>query len=148
LWSAIEYDLRDAIRDVQKHRTDQLISVLDERRPAIIAREKERYEERIKEVSQAMRKNKIVELEKERDKAVNALRQLAIVLSEDIQREKMARLQSLEDELKLREMHYDGLRNTIKKERDTFIGHVLPKRLTLTEQVNVFPVTIELRFSR
>lgn len=144
LWGLVEYDLRDAIEELRNHRGQQLQDLLDRRRPEIIDSEKRRYKQRIKEVRQAMWKNNLEKLEDEIEELEQSLNQLA--LSEDIQRQKVEKLRAKEDELRLREMHFNDLRETIEKERDTFVGEVLPKRLAVADKINVFPVTVEFRF--
>ena len=77
------------------------------------------------------------------DRPLEDMQQLSFIPEE--QQAKEAKLRDLEDELRRRRSHYQGLLEQLQRERNRVLKQILSKRYSLRCQAQVFPVTIELR---
>ena len=146
IWDAA----RDQVREfVGAHRAriterirDELKSVAEEAH----AREKDAFERRINEVSALKRTQSAEKLKREIEEHQAASIQKHFFEDADAQAAKQ--LRDLEDELKRRQGQFDDLLERLKAEKTRILEKVLPQRYTLRGEVQVFPVTIEIRLPR
>lgn len=107
--------------------------------------EKDRFRQRLQEVERAMRETTIQKIEKERDELLSDMQQLSLIPDE--RRAQEERLRDLDEELRRRKSHYQDLLDQLKREQVRVLEGILPKRYSLRGTAQVFPVTVEIRFS-
>ena len=66
-------------------------------------------------------------------------------LFDDRRREQEGQLRNLEEEKRLRDSRYEDLLTRLQEEQKRILEKVLPKRFLLRGDVQVFPVTVEIR---
>lgn len=143
LWDEVSYDVEAVLAQMVNDLTQQLQVALQERQQVALQEERDRFKDRLKEVEKAMRETTLQKLEKERDRLLEDMQQLSFIPEE--QQAKEAKLRDLEDELRRRRSHYQGLLEQLQRERDRVLKQILPKRYSLRSQAQVFPVTVEIR---
>ena len=144
LWETIGPDVREVLA-THRQATEALVSQgLDLTRDQRIAEADATFAARIEEVREAMRKNTLKNLEKERAKLLQQSEQG--FLFEHMARDVAQKLANLDDEITRRTLHYEELLQTLQRERERMIKRFLPERFKLREGgVQVFPLTIEIR---
>ena len=143
LWDDVRLDLEFLLRKRTDTLTERISEMLAQIGEGAIVSEKERFEERIREVRAAMRKTTIEKLERERAKIQQEMQQLTF--SESKRRDQQARLRGIEEELQRRQSHYQQLLESLQRDQERVLEHVLPDRYRLRGNVQVYPVTVEIR---
>ena len=144
IWDEVEEDVRSFLHDYRSRLTKsiaaQLITAGNEARDS----EKEAFERRINEVAALQRNQSIERLKREIEARQSAARQFDLLEDADERAEREIR--DLEDELKRRISHFGDLLNRLKDEKERILERVIPSRFALRGDMQVFPVTIEIRF--
>lgn len=109
-----------------------------------LAREKERFEDRLRAISHQLSENTLARLERQRDELLAEINLMPTFLAE-LQRERERKLQDQNAEIALRKRHYEELREQLREERHRAIELVMPRRYALREGAQVFPVAVEIR---
>lgn len=143
IWDDIAPDLRDAITAWRDTLTKTIGAQLAGTKSASLKEEKQRYEERLKEVEAAMKETTLNRLERERDKALAELAK-GKLFAEHVN-ELRTQLRNLEEELDRRRNHYKELLNFLKVDQERVLTQMLPRRFALKGDVQVFPVALEIR---
>jgi hypothetical protein len=143
LWLEIEAGIRGAIKAHATSLTSLVKTRLAQTGKVAQSEAEARYKSRLKEVEAAMKETTIAKLERERDQAKAALRQLTLI--PELQREREEALMNVEAELQRRQSHYAELLELLKADQDRVIQRMLPKRFELRGGVQVFPVAVEIR---
>lgn len=144
LWESIAPDVRDVLAKQRKDIEQRVGNGLEQTRDQRLKEADETFAARIEEVRQAMRKNTLENLEKERAKLLRQSEQG--FLFEHMAREVEAKLANLEEEIERRTQHYKALLGTLQDERERMVKRFLPERFKLREGgVQVFPLTVEIR---
>jgi DNA repair exonuclease SbcCD ATPase subunit len=110
-----------------------------------LSEDKKRFQDRIQEVENAMKDNTIKNLEKDLEKYKKEFNQLNMFRSEQEERKIKEMIGGVEEEINRRTNHYKDLSKHLEEEQKRMIEHMLPKRYTLRDQVQVFPVAVEIR---
>jgi hypothetical protein len=143
IWNEIDGDLRAFTKKQAELLTSALQNVLGQAGKDALKDERERFAHRLKEVQRAMSETSIARLEKERDELLQEMKQRSLLAERE--REQVARLQNLEEELELRTRHYQELLEGLQVEQIRVLEQVLPRRYQLRNQAQVFPVAVEIR---
>jgi hypothetical protein len=144
LWDEVDRNLGQFLKQYRTTLTESvkghLVAAGDETRQ----REKESFERRINEVAALQRSQSIDKLRREIEERRNGALQLSLL--EDANEIAERQLRDLEDELKRRTGHFGELLDRLKSEKTRILERVVPNRFTLRGDVQVFPVTVEIRF--
>lgn len=143
LWNDLERPLKSRVQQLKMEGTEQLQRRLEHAQKRVTERETQRFRQRARELSQALQENKLEALRKEADELRLKTQQLALFreLDDDLRR----RLSDLNAELQLREQHYQSVLTRLEQERERTLQHILPRRYALRGQLQVYPITVELR---
>jgi len=154
LWDEIELDVKRYLNGVATGLTATLTAQLAATGKTALQEEKERFRHRLREVERAMQENSLQKLEIEYGKieAEQAELKLQPALLRDAQAQRAQRISEIdrrkadiEAELKRRREHYEELLARLKIEQERVVNHLLPRRYRLKGDVQVFPVTVEIR---
>ncbi|QED30387.1 DNA helicase [Microvenator marinus] len=140
IWTDIALDCMEFVKSLKGARSEQIKSLLKEHRPAVIKAEKQRYTERINEIKSESQSKNVDKLKADLEKETAQQ-----ALDSDSKQRRMEKIRSLEDEIKLRESHYAQLLESVKKQEEEFLKHILPNRLELDGEISIFPVAVEIR---
>ena len=143
LWDEVEGEVKAQLKHLTQRLSKQVQEQLKTQFKAAQVEAKSRFIDRIKEVKQAMKTNSINKLEQERDRLIQQMQQLQLLV--ELEREQSAKLRNLDDELQRRQKHYQGLLEKLEGEQQRVLEQILPRRYALRGSVQVFPVTIEIR---
>ena len=143
LWDGVQEAVKALINSHKQALSAQIQQELQRARDEATAKEKQSFDQRLREVAALQKTQSINRLEKEL--ADHKARALQFNLLEDAQAEWDKRQRDLAEELKRRQAQFGGLQERLTTERERILKHVLPKRFALRDQAQVFPVTIELR---
>jgi uncharacterized protein with von Willebrand factor type A (vWA) domain len=138
--------VREQLKALTKDLTAQLRARLKEAGKGAQRDEEERFKNRLQEVDRAMKETTLQKLEKERDTLLSEMQQGE--LFPEYVRQQEEKLRDLEDELRRRRNHYQGLFNQLKQEQSRVLERILPQRYQLRGNAQVFPVTVEFRLPK
>jgi len=143
IWVQVQPGVHTLVRELPQRLTSAVREHLTHMRDRALKEEKDRFRSRLQEVRRAMSETTIARIEKERDKLIAELRQRQ--LFDAGAREKEARLHDLEAELERRRGRYQELLEHLESEQARVLEKMIPQRCQLRDQVQVFPVTVEIR---
>ncbi|MGG6265406.1 DISARM system SNF2-like helicase DrmD [Leptolyngbya sp. AN03gr2] len=146
LWENLELDVREQLKTLTKDLTAELKAQLKKAGQVAQRDEQERFRTRLLEVDRAMKETTLQKLEKERDTLLSEMQQGA--LFPEYVRQQEEKLRDLEDELRRRRNHYQGLFDQLRQEQSRVLERILPQRYQLRGIAQVFPVTIEFRLPK
>lgn len=142
MWQALAPQLGDWLEARRDELSDTLRERLDQQRETALEREKKRYEQRLGEVSGRLQDGSTDKLRRE-------IEELEREYSQEMFLSQMRKLskakEGLQAELRRHRQKYERLLDHIKKERERMIEEVVPRRHELAGEVQVFPVTVEIR---
>ena len=144
VWDEVEDDVRKLITE---YRTGLTLTMRHELKSAYEQarnHEKDAFEQRIREVAALQKVQSIDKLKREIAEQRAASIQQQLFDDADAIAEKQ--LRNLEDELKRRQNQFGDLQERLTAEKARILEQVLPRRFSLRGEVQVFPVTIEIRF--
>jgi hypothetical protein len=144
LWLEVAPELPAVLLAKAAALTRRITERLGEAASVAIAREQERFRHRLREVERAMRETTLQRLDRERAALLADMRQGG--LFPELIRDTEERLRNLEDELHRRRHHYQELLDQLQTEQARLLSHYLPRRYALRGEVQVFPLTVEIRF--
>lgn len=144
IWDALEEPVKTLLGEARTQLTDHMQRELRTAFTEAHAQEKEAFEQRIREVAALQKAQSIDKLKREIEEARNLSVQADFFEDADAIAER--RLRDLEDELKRRQNQFGDLQERLSAEKSRILEEVLPRRYRLRGQVQVFPVTIEIRF--
>ena len=142
-WPDVEDDLKSFLDGWRTKLGGRLKQALESQRADAIAVENERYQSRQGEVSRLIEENTVERLRRELAELATDLSQ-TLLFTED-QREIIKRKESLEAELLNRNQHYEQLRALLAAERERITKNLLPLRYSMSGDVQVFPIALEVR---
>ena len=156
LWDEIQEDVKRFLKGYTKKLNQKINAQLSDTHKEVSQQEKSRFRSRIAEIDKAMESTTLQKLEEEWEKIERRLKQsqqISLFESEQAQRERetrrwQQRQSEIAEELGRRKAHYQGLRERLQREEKRVLEQILPKRHQLRGDVQVFPVTIELRLPR
>lgn len=144
IWDSISLELGRFLKRYRNSLTEQITKHLLTAGAAVLQREKDSFELRINEVAALQRNQSIDKLKREIEERRTGSLQLSLL--EDADEVANRQLRDLEDELKRRTGHFGELLERLKNEKNRILERVIPDRFTLRGDVQVFPVTVEIRF--
>jgi hypothetical protein len=142
-WPEVEDAVKSVLDVWRTQLSTRLKRTLESQRDAAIAAENERYQSRQGEVSRLIEENTVERLRRELSELTADLAQT--LLFTDEQRELVKRKESLEAELTHRNQHFEQLRALLAAERERITKHLLPLRYSMSGNVQVFPIALEVR---
>ena len=145
IWEVVAVDVRDAIKAYSSDLTTLMNTILASEGKKAASTQAKTYDKRINEVRAYVSEQSIEKLEKERAKLAKQLRQTAFAFDEHLQRDLESRLASADEELVRRQKNADDLIRHLEEERARVVDRLVPKRFTLHGNVQVYPVTLEIR---
>lgn len=145
IWERVAVDVRDAVKAYASDLTTLMKSILASEGKKASSTQAKTYDKRINEVRAYVSEQSIEKLEKERAKLAKQLRQTALAFDEHLQRDLESRIASADEELARRRKNADDLIHHLEEERARVVDRLVPKRFTLHGDVQVYPVTVEIR---
>lgn len=142
-WPDVEDDLKSFLDGWRTKLGGRLKQTLESQRADAIAAENERYQSRQGEVSALIEANTVERLRRELEEL--AADQAQTLLFTEDQRDIIKRKESLEAELLNRNQHYEQLRQLLAAERERITKNLLPLRYSMSGEVQVFPIALEVR---
>jgi superfamily II DNA or RNA helicase len=138
-------DLRRFLASYAERLTDTLRRELDEAGVRAQAQEEERYRSRQGEVSTLIAENTLAKLGREIEN-LKTERQQGLLFDEESRLDAIDRsIEEKQAEVARRTRHYEEVRDQLERERSRILGHLLPRRHTMSAVAQVFPVSIEVR---
>lgn len=153
-WDEVEDDARAFLQEYGRRLTAAIQGQLLRQAQIALQDERERFRHRIREVERAINDTSLQRLEREllRLEAAQTELKRQRALFEPIQAQREAagrvlaqRRRDLEDELQRRRAHYQALLDQLALEQNRVVRDLLPQRYALRGDVQVFPVTVEIR---
>jgi hypothetical protein len=144
LWLEVAPDIPQLLDGVTRDVTTRIKNELSEAGSAALASERERFRHRLKEVERAIQETTLAKLERERERLLADLRQIALFPEQAREREQ--ELRDVESELHRRRHHYEELLEQLRREQTRVIDSVVPRRYALRGSVQTFPIAVEIRF--
>lgn len=121
-------------------------AALERRGATAKRRETEEYDRRQAEVSELITGNKLEKIERDLEALKEESRRRMLFDAE----ERAARISRsrdlLEEEYRRTLEGHEALRRNLAEERDRILNRLVPARYSLAGEVQVFPVTVEIRF--
>jgi superfamily II DNA or RNA helicase len=142
LWDEVEKDAKAFVEHLQRVRTSELSKRLTEAGEHVAALEKQRFENRRKELEKAITDNQLARLEKEIAGHLERRQQYLFTGMDEEERRKLSDKQA---ELELRRRHYDTVLQRLADEEKRTLERVLPPRYRLRGEARVYPIAVELR---
>ncbi len=143
IWDEIQEQVKTFITSHRQQITNHILHELEVVHNKVKTREKEAFEQRIREVANLSKTQSVEKITQEIEKHRATLIQQKFFEDADAQAEK--HLRDLEDELNRRQNQFGHLQKHLQEEKDRVLNKVLPGRFTLHGEAQVFPVTIEIR---
>ncbi|MCP4289969.1 MAG: DNA helicase [Gammaproteobacteria bacterium] len=153
-WDDLEFDLKQTLTELTQALTERLTRQLAAVGQESSKSERQRFNNRLKEVERAKSENTLKKLEDEwlkLEQQKEALKMRPALIPEiqavsDAQlRQFETRQSDIEDELRRRRNHYEELQIQLEREKERVLDHLLPRRHKLRGQAQVFPVMVEIR---
>jgi hypothetical protein len=144
LWDDLEDDIKALLASYRAEITQTLRQQLKTTYEQTKAHEKDVFEQRIREIAALQKTQSIEKLKREIEAQRTASIQQQLFDDADALAEK--RLRDLEEELKRRQNQFGDLQERLSEEKTRILEQVLPRRFALRGEVQVFPVTLEIRF--
>lgn len=142
IWPALQSQLEQQVDQHRERLTDIISEHLGDTREAALEEARQRFDERRDEVRHILQTRNVNNLKQELEKVRRQQYQTSMLVAQE--RELEMREQELQDEIRRREQRYDDLLERLADERERMVEQVLPKRHTLSGDVQVFPVTTEI----
>lgn len=141
----VESDLKAVLKGHREALTQTLRQQLQTDGQAARASEDERYRERQGEVSALIEQTTSARLEREIEQ-LKFQRAQGALFDGDEQLTGIDRsIEEKQREIERRRHHYEDIRNQLRRERERILDQLLPARYALAGEVQVFPVTVEVR---
>ena len=143
IWLEIEEDVKNFMEAYQTELTERAGIQLVNAKATALQEEEAKFAHRSSEVKEQLKRLTKKSLEDERDRLLLAVQQLSL-LPED-QRAKEEQLRNIKLELETRTKDLTDLLDYLKQDHDRMMKEVIPKRYSMRGQVQVYPVTLEIR---
>lgn len=138
-------DLSGWVKGYATTLTAQMQSKLKQASVDALKDEDARYQSRLAEVSAMITNNTIEKLNREIE-ALRVQKQQGLLFEEADKFDAIDKsIEAKQDEIARRTKHHEEVRQQLEKERSRITKLLLPKRYTLSGDVHVFPITLELR---
>ena len=138
-------DLRRFLASHAERLTDTLRRELEDAGVHARSQEDERYRSRQGEVSTLIAENTLAKLGREIER-LKAERQQGLLFDEESRLDAIDRsIEEKQAEVARRTRHYEEVRDQLDRERARILGHLLPRRYSMSAEAQVFPVSIEVR---
>ncbi|QXE87381.1 DISARM system SNF2-like helicase DrmD [Geomonas nitrogeniifigens] len=144
LWDEVDRDLSQFLKQYRASLTESVRKLQVAAGAEARDREKEAFERRINEVAALQRSQSVEKLKREIEERRSGALQLSLL--EDANEIAERQMRDLEDELKRRTGHFGELLERLKSEKARILERVIPSRFTLRGEMQVFPITVEIRF--
>jgi hypothetical protein len=143
-----EPDLQSVIKKLRDKLTKDLQKQLGMDGENAKQEEDKRYRSRQAEVSSLIAENTLAKLEREIGQ-LKRLRSQGLLFENQSYMDELDRsIDMKEEELQRRTRHYEEIRDQLARERERIIKFLLPRRYSMQETAQIFPVAIEIRFPR
>jgi len=142
LWPPLKSELESKVEAHRDSLTDTISSHLEESYEEALQDAYDRFEERRDEVNRLLQRNNLQALKRQLESVRRQRLQTQLLVERE--RELQTREQDLEQEIARRKSNYDGLLERLEREKDRMTEEVLPKRHSLSGDVQVFPVAAEI----
>jgi hypothetical protein len=145
LLGEMEPDLKRFLASHAERLTETLRHELEDAGLQARAQEEERYRSRQGEVSTLIAENTLAKLGREIEK-LKTERQQGLLFDEESRLDAIDRsIEEKQAEVARRKRHYEEVRDQLERERTRILGHLLPRRHTMSAVAQIFPVSIEVR---
>jgi hypothetical protein len=143
-----ELDLQKLIKTLRSELTGKLRAQLDLDGKAAREVETERYKSRQGEVSTLIAENTLAKLEKDIGRLKTERAQGRLFESKHALEDLERSIETKQEELERRRLHYEEVREQLARERERILNRVIPRRFALEGEAQLFPLTVEVRFSK
>jgi hypothetical protein len=144
VWEPVSVEVRDAVKEYARDLTSAVVALFASEGKKAVAAQAKTYEQRIAEVRAYVTGLSAKKLERERETLAKELKQTSL-FEDHTRREREARLATVEEELARRARNGEDHIKLLEEERARVVEHLVPKRYALNGEVQVFPVTVEIR---
>lgn len=145
LWDEVSPDIKHFVKQRTQALNARVQEAAEAARQAAVARETERFRSRQGEINALMGEQSVARLQREIEQIERELRQHQLFDEAERTRELLRNREALEDEMRRRQQHLKELSSQLQRERQRVIEHLLPRRYTLRDQAQCFPLAIEIR---
>lgn len=144
-WDEVAPEVRSFLERQADELTVKLTAALEGEREAAIGRETEGFRSRQGELSALVQQNTVQRLEREIAELEAQAKQTFLFDAEQRLEELLRSVAEKEEEIRRRTEHYQELAEQLRKERERVLGHIIPRRYTLRQKAQVFPIAVEVR---
>lgn len=145
VWEEVAPDVRDLMKGLATDLDRRLQGMLATEKHEALRREEARFRSRQGELSVLIEEQTLKRLEEEIAELELDRQQGRLFDEEERLADMVASQRDKEEELRRRRAHYETLREQLARERVRVLEHFLPRRYRLRGQVQVFPLSVEIR---
>ena len=145
LLSDLEPDLKQHIQALCENLSKELLKQLAEDGEKAKKEEDERYRSRQGEVSSLIAENTLAKWEREIGQLKGQRSQGLLFENQSYMDELDRSIDMKEEELHRRKNHYEEIRKQLASERERITKILLPRRYSMKDEAQIFPVVIEIR---
>lgn len=145
LWGDVEPDVRSFLENIAAALARALTESLERAGKRALEREIERFRSRQGEINALMGQQSLARLERELQTIDAELRQQRLFDQAERTSELLPNRESLEEERRRRTEHLEDLSRQLSRERKRVLEQLLPRRYTLRDRAQCFPVAVEIR---
>lgn len=148
LLSDFEPDLQSLVKELREKLTKDLIQQLAKDGETAKREEDTRYRSRQAEVSSLIAENTLAKLEREIGQLKQQRSQGLLFENQSYMDDLDRSIDMKEEELQRRTRHYEEIREQLARERERITKILLPRRYSMQESAQIFPVALEIRLPR
>ena len=145
LWGAIEDDLQDALRDYAASLTEEVNQRLKREALQEVKDQKALFRERHAEIDKQLSRS-LKDIQKRMDAHLDEVSQDDMFQETDEFAEFDKVMSDLEAERVRQNTHHQDMKAFLQREEPRVLEEMIPRRYALRGEVQVFPVTVEIRF--
>lgn len=145
LWDEVSPDIKTFVERCAADLNERIGWALQAAKEDAIRTESDRFRSRQGEINALMGEQSLDRLRRELESIDQELRQHQLFDQAERTRELLRNREALEEEMRRRQRHLGELSEQLRRERERIIQHLLPRRYTLRDQAQCFPVAVEIR---
>lgn len=145
VWDEISPELKAFVEERAEALDVQLREALEKAGREAMDAEAERFRSRQGEINALMGEQSVARLQREIETIDQELRQQQLFDEAERTRALLRNREALEEEMRRRQRHLGELSEQLQRERERVVRHLLPRRYTLRDRAQCFPVAVEIR---
>lgn len=145
VWAEVSPELKAFVEQRAQALDVQLQEALEKAGQEAKDAEVERFRSRQNEINALMGEQSVARLQREIERIDQELRQQQLFDEAERTRALLRDREGLEEEMRRRQRHLGELSEQLQRERERVVRHLLPRRYTLRDRAQCFPVAVEIR---